>query len=115
MVEYRYTDENTFDATLMALADPTRRRILSSLAQGERRVTELAEPFDTSLNAISKHIKKLEAAGLVRRRRVGRDHFLSADPTPIHDAAAWFDAQRQFWNARLDRLEALLGEDADNE
>ena len=114
MVEYRDTDETAFDATLTALADPTRRRILNALGQSEKRVTELAEPFDMSLNAISKHIKKLEAAGLLCRRRVGRDHFLSANPKPITDAAAWFDAQRQFWNTRLDRLEVLL-EERDNE
>ena len=101
-----------FDAVLNALADPTRRAILARLAGGERRVTEIAEDFPVSLNAISKHVKKLEASGLVRRRRSGRDHFLSADPAPIERAADWFDRQRRLWNARLDRLEALLEEEA---
>ncbi|MEO0982630.1 MAG: metalloregulator ArsR/SmtB family transcription factor [Pseudomonadota bacterium] len=96
------------DRTLSALADPTRRAILARLSTGERRVTELAVPFDMSLNAISKHIKTLERAGLVRRRRAGRTHFITADPAPIEAAAKWFDRQRQFWNTRLDRLESLL-------
>ena len=115
MVEYKYKDEVTLNGTLDALSDPTRRAILASLGAGERRVTEIAAPFDMSLNAVSKHIKKLEAAGLVRRRRLGRDHFLSADPKPINDAAEWFEAQRKFWNARLDRLEELIEKENDNE
>ena len=108
MVEYHYQDEFALDATLSALSDPTRRAILAQLGDGERRVTELAAPFEMSLNSVSKHIKKLEQAGLVRRRREGRDHFLSVDPAPINAAAGWFAEQRRFWNARLDRLEALL-------
>jgi DNA-binding transcriptional ArsR family regulator len=101
------------DETLMALADPTRRAILSRLVQGEARVTELAQPFALSLNAVSKHIKTLERAGLVRRRKVGRDHYLSMNATPLDRAAAWIEAQRAAWNARLDALEALLkSEDA---
>ena len=96
------------DAALGALADPTRRAIMAQLGDGERRVTELAAPFELSLNAVSKHIKKLEQAGLVRRRRVGRDHFLRADAAPIETAAAWFDAQRRFWNTRLDRLQSVM-------
>ena len=115
MVEYCHKDDAALDDTLGALADPTRRSILAALGQGERRVTEIAAPFEMSLNAVSKHIKKLERAGLVRRRRVGRDHFLSADPKPINDAAEWFAAQRAFWNARLDKLEQLIIAEADNE
>ncbi|NNE42328.1 MAG: winged helix-turn-helix transcriptional regulator [Marinicaulis sp.] len=115
MVEYNHGDELALDGTLGALADPTRRAILAALGQGERRVTEIAAPFEMSLNAVSKHIKKLETAGLVRRRRVGRDHFLSADPKPINDAADWFAAQRVLWNARLDKLEQLITAEADDE
>ncbi|HET6567012.1 MAG TPA: metalloregulator ArsR/SmtB family transcription factor [Rhodothermales bacterium] len=100
------------DRTLTALADPTRRAILQRLSRGEARVTELAEPFDLSLNAVSKHIRTLERARLVRRRRVGREHRLSFNPEPLLEAAAWFEAQRAFWTTRLDTLEALLeGED----
>jgi DNA-binding transcriptional ArsR family regulator len=101
------------DATLAALADPTRRAILARLARGEARVTELAEPFPMSLNAVSKHIRVLEAARLVRRRRAGREHLLSVNPQPMDAAAAWIERQRALWSARLDRLEAILrAEDA---
>lgn len=96
------------DQTLLALADPTRRAILHRLADGEARVTELAEPFAMSLNAVSKHIRVLERAGLVERRRSGREHLLSINPKPLDDAAAWIEAQRGAWNARLDSLDALL-------
>ena len=96
------------DQTLAALADPTRRAILERLTRGEARVTELAEPFSMSLNAVSKHIRTLERARLVRRRRRGREHVLSLEPRPLGDAAAWIEGQRDFWNARLDALEALL-------
>lgn len=96
------------DLTLLALADPTRRAILQRLTRGETRVTELAEPFAISLNAVSKHIRMLERARLVRRRRAGREHFLSLDPAPLDEAAAWIDATRAFWNARLDALDAML-------
>jgi DNA-binding transcriptional ArsR family regulator len=96
------------DQTLMALADPTRRAILQRLSAGEARVTELARPFAMSLNAVSKHIRVLEHARLVRRRRAGRDHYLSIDPKPLDEAAAWIEAQRAAWTARLDVLDALL-------
>jgi DNA-binding transcriptional ArsR family regulator len=96
------------DHTLTALADPTRRAILKRLSLGEARVTEVAAPFSISLNSVSKHIRVLERARLVRRRRVGRDHFLSFNPKPMADAARWMDQQRTFWTARLDPLESLL-------
>jgi len=101
------------DDTLVALADDTRRRILQRLAAGEARVTEIAEPFSISLNSVSKHIRLLERAGLVRRRVSGRDHFLSLDPAPMDGVAAWIHRERAAWTARLDRLEAVLrAEDA---
>ena len=96
------------DQTLMALADPTRRAILQRLSQGEARVTELAGPFDMSLNAVSKHIRVLERARLVRRRQAGRDHYLSIDIGPLDRAAAWIESQRLAWNDQLDALDALL-------
>ncbi|GMW00968.1 MAG: hypothetical protein AMXMBFR84_21050 [Candidatus Hydrogenedentota bacterium] len=96
------------DDTLKALADPTRRAILQRLSQGEARVTEVARPFPISLNSVSKHIRILERAHLVRRRREGRDHFLSLDPAPLDEAAQWIAAQRALWTRRLDALEALL-------
>jgi DNA-binding transcriptional ArsR family regulator len=98
----------TLDHTLVALADPTRRAILQRLSRGEARVTELAAPFDISLNSVSKHIRMLERARLVKRRRVGRDHFLSYNPKPLDETAAWIETQRTVWKTRLDALAALL-------
>jgi DNA-binding transcriptional ArsR family regulator len=96
------------DQTLMALADPTRRALLRRLLEGEARVTELARPFAMSLNAVSKHLQVLERAQLVTRRKAGRDHFLSLNPKPLDEAAAWIEAQRTAWNARFDALDTLL-------
>jgi DNA-binding transcriptional ArsR family regulator len=96
------------DGTFVALADPTRRAILQRLTEGEVRVTELAEPFAMSLNAVSKHIRLLEHAQLVRRRRVGREHLLSFNPQPLDAVSDWILTQRAVWNARLDALDALL-------
>jgi DNA-binding transcriptional ArsR family regulator len=93
---------------LVALSDPTRRAILERLSNGESRVTELARPFTMSLNAVSKHIRILERAQLVRRRCVGREHFLSLNREPLDEAAAWIEAQRAIWTARLDALGELL-------
>ena len=95
----------------MALANPTRRAILQRLSSGEARVTELAEPFAMSLNAVSKHIRILERADLVRRRCVGREHFLSFNRSQLDEAANWIQTQRAVWTARLDKLEAILREE----
>lgn len=100
--------DTKLDQTLMALADPTRRSILNRLGKGSARVTDLAQPFDISLNSVSKHIRILERARLVRRRRDGREHILTLDPRPLDDAAAWIDRHRALWTARLDTLESLL-------
>ena len=101
------------DDTLIALADDTRRSILRRLASGEARVTEVAEPFDISLNSVSKHIRILERAGLVRRRIAGRDHFLALEPRPFDELTQWMQDTRKFWSSRLELLEAALrGEDA---
>ena len=105
------TQQAKLDQTLMALADPTRRAILQRLSRGEARVTELAEPFDMSLNAVSKHIRILERADLVRRRTAGREHFLSFNRQQLDEIANWIETQRAVWNARLDTLEALLREE----
>jgi DNA-binding transcriptional ArsR family regulator len=100
--------QTRLDDTLMALADPTRRAILKRLAEGEARVTEIARPFEMSLNAVSKHIRVLERANLVRRRRAGREHFLRVNPPALDEAAAWIAAQRALWTSRLDVLDAIL-------
>jgi DNA-binding transcriptional ArsR family regulator len=96
------------DDTLIGLADETRRQILQRLAAGEARVTELAAPFDISLNSVSKHIRILERAGLVRRRVAGRDHFLSLQRQPFDDLTQWMLETREFWATRLDVLEQEL-------
>jgi len=99
------------DETLGALADPTRRAILLRLSEGEARVTDLAAPFDISLNSVSKHIRILERARLVTRRKLGREHLLSRNARPLDEAAAWIDQLRDHWNRRLDRLAKALEED----
>lgn len=99
------------DETLLALADPTRRAILARLAQGEARVTDLAAPFDISLNSVSKHIRMLERADLVRRRRQGREHLLSFNPQAMDEAWAWMEAQRSRWTRSLAALDALLSQE----
>jgi len=96
------------DDTLIALADDTRRSILKRLAAGEARVTEVAAPFGISLNSVSKHIRLLERAGLVRRRIAGRDHFLALEPEPFDELTRWMLETREFWTSRLDHLEAAL-------
>ena len=98
----------TLNHTLMAIADPTRRAILHKLDGGEERVTDLARPFAMSLNSVSKHIRILERARLVRRRRSGREHLLSINPKPLDEAADWIETQRALWTARLDALDDLL-------
>jgi DNA-binding transcriptional ArsR family regulator len=99
------------DDTLVALADPTRRAILQRLSQGDARVTELAAPFPISLNSVSKHIRMLERAELVRRRRQGREHVLTLNPRPMDDAVRWMARQRSLWTARLQALDVLLQEE----
>ena len=94
--------------TFAALADPTRRRILEHLAGGERCVTDLARPYRMSLPAVSKHLRVLEHAGLIRRHRDGRVHRLKLDAAPMKHAAQWIDDYRRFWEESLDRLDAYL-------
>ncbi|WP_417451884.1 ArsR/SmtB family transcription factor [Kordiimonas sp.] len=105
MVEH-YTDR--LDATFHALADPTRRGMLASLMAGQKTVSALAEPYAMSLAAASKHIKKLEAAGLVTRKVDGRTHYCRLNADNMAEAHAWMERYRRFWSGRLDRLEALL-------
>ena len=98
----------SLDQTLIALADPTRRAILQRLSAGEARVTDLAHPFSISLNSVSKHIRMLERARLVHRRRAGREHLLSLNPAPLDSAAAWMESQRLLWTSRLNALDTML-------
>jgi len=98
----------SLDRVFAAVADPTRRAILSRLRKGPASIGEIARPFSVSLNAISKHVKVLEGAGLVRRRVVGRRHYCVAEPKAMEDAEAWLAHYRSFWTARLDALERHL-------
>jgi DNA-binding transcriptional ArsR family regulator len=98
------------DAVFAALADPTRRAIIERLSRGEARVTEVAEPFHMSLNAVSKHIRMLEASGVVERRREGRDHILSINTRSLDEVDGWIDRTRRYWKERLDDMERLLRE-----
>jgi DNA-binding transcriptional ArsR family regulator len=111
MVNY---SERELDPIFAALADPTRRAILAHLSHGEATVTQIAEPFETSLPAISRHIKVLEAAGLVKRRKEGRIHHLRLNPASLKDAVAWLDQYRWFWETQFDSLEQLLKEGGDD-
>jgi DNA-binding transcriptional ArsR family regulator len=106
-VEYGWP-MSELDVTFAALADPTRRRIVARLTRGETRVTDLALPFAMSLNAVSKHIKVLEGAGLVRRRRRGREHYLRLRARPLREVARWTSQYERFWNQRLDALGEFL-------
>jgi DNA-binding transcriptional ArsR family regulator len=94
--------------TFAALADPTRRRILKHLAQGDRCVTDLARPYSMSLPAVSKHLRVLENAGLIRRRRRGRVHSLKLEARPMQRALAWIEEYRKFWEESFDRLDEYL-------
>src|SRR5579883_1394529 len=98
------------DAVFAALADPTRRAIIERLSRSEARVTEIAEPFDMSLNAVSKHIRVLEASGVVERHRQGRDHILSINTRSHDEIDGWIARTRRYWEKRLDAMEHLLGE-----
>ncbi len=101
-------NSSELDGTFGMLADATRRGILERLAKGGARVTELAEPFKMSLPAISRHLRVLEEAGLVRRTRVGREHHLELEPAPIKAAVRWMEQYRKFWEGSLDRLADYL-------
>lgn len=99
---------DNLSATFAALADPTRRAILARLALGELSVTELAEPFDMSMPAVSKHLRVLERAGLIARRKEAQWRRCRIDAAPLKDVATWAERYRQIWEQRLDRLDQYL-------
>jgi len=104
------TTTNQLDRTFAALADPTRRAILARLAGGEASVTELAEPFEMSLPAVSKHLKVLERAGLVARGRERQWRPARLEARPLKEVAEWTQAYRRFWEESYDRLDEYLDE-----
>lgn len=105
-------EQQTLDRVFQALADPTRRAMLSALRDRERSVGELAAPHRISLAAASKHIRTLERAGLLRRTIRGRTHVCALESAPLAEADAWLQRYRAFWNTRLDALQALLDAEA---
>ena len=106
MVEHFQSAE--LDRIFSALADPTRRAILQALARHPATINEIAKPFPVSLNAISKHVMVLERAGLLRREIKGREHHCWIEPRPLREAEEWLDYYRQFWEERMDALEAYV-------
>ncbi len=103
-----YSMSDRLSTTLAALADPTRRAILARLALGETSVTELAEPFEMSLPAVSKHLKVLERAGLIARGREAQWRPCRIEPGALKDVDDWLEEYRRLWDARLDRLDNYL-------
>jgi DNA-binding transcriptional ArsR family regulator len=103
--------ENRLDITFQALADPTRRGMLATLALGEKSIGELAQPFAMSFAGASKHVQVLEKAGLLSRRRVGRTHLCSLRAEPLAEAGGWLKQWERFWTVRLDCLDAVIERD----
>ena len=107
--------ERRLDAAFHALADPTRRGMLASLALGEKSVGELAAPFRMTFAGASKHVKVLENAGLIARRRVGRMQLCRIEPAPLAEAQQWLRQWERFWTDNLDRLQTLVEANAEEE
>ena len=101
-------ESGRLDSVFGALADPTRRGIVARLNRGECSVTELGQPFTVSAPAISKHLRVLEKAGLIARRKDGRVHYCRLRAKPLHQAGDWIQAQRRFWEQQFDALGAFL-------
>ena len=104
------TSADSLSATFSALADPTRRAILARLASGEISVTKLAEPFEMSMPAISKHLKVLERAGLIARGRAAQWRPCRLEAAPLKDVSNWVEKYRSFWEESFDRLDVYLAE-----
>ena len=106
MVEHFHSAE--LDRIFFALADPTRRAILQGLTRRPATINEIARPFPVSLNAVSKHVMVLERAGMLRREIKGREHHCWIEPRPLREADEWLEHYRQFWEQRMDALEAYV-------
>ena len=106
----RTPTRDPLSATFAALADPTRRAILTTLADGEASVTVLAEPFEMTLPAVSKHLKVLERAGLIERSSRAQWRPCRLSPEPLRDVSEWVERYREFWEPRLDRLDEYLSD-----
>lgn len=104
----RMQNPESLDRTLAAISDHSRREILARLMEGEARMTDLAAPFPMSLNGVSKHVRVLEGAGLIRRRVSGREHWISLQLGPLDEAAEWVERYRRFWEEKLASLSSFL-------
>lgn len=107
--------DNRLDTTFQALADPTRRGMLASLALGDKSIGELGEPFNMTFAGASKHVKVLEGAGLIERRKAGRKQICKLKAGPLAEAERWLRQWEKFWTVRLDRLEAAIHRDQKRE
>jgi DNA-binding transcriptional ArsR family regulator len=99
---------NQLTAVLTAISHPSRRAIIAQLSAGPARFTEIAEPFDTALNSVTKHLKLLERAGLIERRKQGREVFISFRGEPLRQVAGWMHEYERFWNTHLDQFESYF-------
>jgi DNA-binding transcriptional ArsR family regulator len=100
--------EESLDLIFKALGDQTRRRLLGDLSSSERSISELAGPLKMTLPAVTKHVRVLERAGLVRRSKRGRTHYLRLDPAPLAEAHGWLEVYRGLWNEQFDKLDLYL-------
>ena len=107
--------DNRLDTTFQALADPTRRGMLASLALGDKSIGELGEPFKMTFAGASKHVRVLESAGLIERRKAGRKQICTLKAGPLAEAERWLRQWEKFWTVRLDRLEAVIHQDQQRE
>ena len=107
--------ENPLDRTFQALADPTRRGMLANLALGDKSIGELGEPFRMTFAGASKHVRVLESAGLIERRKAGRRQICTLKAGPLAEAERWLRQWEKFWTVRLDRLEAAIERDKQKE
>jgi DNA-binding transcriptional ArsR family regulator len=107
--------DHPLDLTFHALSDPTRRGMLASLALGEQSIGELGEPYAMTFAGASKHVRVLEQAGLIVRRKDGRKQMCALSAEPLGQAAGWLRQWEKFWNVRLDRLEAAIANEKANE
>ena len=107
--------EQRLDTTFRALADPTRRGMLATLALGEKSIGELADPFAMTFANASKHVKVLEEAGLIARRKQGRQQVITLQAEPLAEAERWLRQWEQFWTSNLDRLEAAINRDKEKD
>jgi DNA-binding transcriptional ArsR family regulator len=105
---------NQLSNILTAISHPTRRAIIAQLAAGPARFTDIAKPFDTALNSVTKHLKLLQRAGLIERKKLGREVFISFRAEPLREVAGWVHEYERFWNTQLDQFEQYFKDKKEN-